>query len=177
MNLQYPIGQMPSIKNPTQNQLDQWIDDIQSFPTLLKVLTKELTVEQLNWQYRSGGWKVKQVIHHCSDSHMNSYIRFKLALTENTPHIRPYFEDKWAELSDSLDNDIQDSLDLITILHKKWVKLLKSLTKEELLKEFTHPEHGTVFNLAENIGIYSWHSLHHCAHIKLAIESKGKYNV
>lgn len=175
INLRFPIGEAPSIKKPSSVQLNEWIHNIENFPVLLKEITKELTVEQLNWKYRPNGWTIKQVIHHCSDSHMNSYIRFKLALTEETPKIRPYFEDKWAELTDSLDNDISDSIELITVLHRKWVKTLKTLTKEELQKEFAHPEHGTIFNLAENIGIYSWHSMHHLEHIKLAIKSEGNH--
>jgi len=174
INSQFPIGEMPSIKAPTQAQLDEWIKNIEQFPTLLKKVTNGLTVEQLNWKYRPNGWMIKQVVHHCADSHMNSYIRFKLALTEETPNIKPYFEDKWAELFDSLDDNISDSIELITVLHKKWTKLLKGLTKEDLKKEFAHPEHGTLFNLAENIGIYSWHSLHHLEHIKEAIKAKGR---
>jgi len=173
INLQFPIGEMPSIKEPTTDQLNEWIQNIEQFPSLLKNITKGLTPEQLKWKYRPNGWMIKQVVHHCADSHMNSYIRFKLALTEETPKIRPYFEDKWAELFDSLDENIDDSIELINVLHRKWVKLLKGLTKEDLKKEFAHPEHGTIFNLAENIGIYSWHSLHHLEHIKLAIKAKG----
>ena len=174
-NVQYPIGEMPSIKEPSRAQLNEWIENIEQFPNRLKKITDGLTSEQLNWRYRPDGWMIKQVVHHCGDSHINSYIRFKLALTEESPKIRPYFEGKWAELFDSQDDDISDSIELITVLHRKWVKLLRGLTEEDLNKEFVHPEHGTIFNLAENIGIYSWHSLHHLEHIKIAIQSKGLY--
>lgn len=174
--LQFPVGPMPSIKSPSKEQLEEWIVTIEQFPYELKKITESLTTEQLNWKYRPEGWRLKQVVHHCADSHMNSYIRFKLALTEQTPDIRPYFEDRWAELLDSLDDDIEDSLQLLEVLHPEWVKLLRCLSSEELNKEFTHPEHGTIFNLAENIGIYSWHSNHHLAHVRLAIASQGKYN-
>lgn len=174
-NLRYPIGKAPALKNPSKEQIDEWINKIDRFPRLLKESTQSLSIEQLNWRYRPEGWKIKQVVHHCADSHMNSYIRFKLALTEDCPNIRPYFEDRWAELPDSLDDNIQDSIELLTILHKRWVKLLRRLSEEELLREFSHPENGTVINLAENIGIYAWHSMHHLEHVKLAIRSEGKY--
>jgi hypothetical protein len=107
---------------------------------------------------------------------MNSLIRFKLALTENTPIIRPYYEDKWANLIDSLDENIEPSLRLLSGLHEKWSLLLKNLTKTELKLEFIHPEHGERFNLAENIGNYAWHCNHHLVHVKNGIESEGKYN-
>jgi len=107
---------------------------------------------------------------------MNSFIRFKLALTEDKAVIRPYFEDKWAELSNSLDDDLTDSLLLITALHSKWAKFLKTLNTEDLKVEFIHPEHGTRVSLLENIAFYSWHCKHHLAHIQQALVSKGKYN-
>jgi len=107
---------------------------------------------------------------------MNSFIRFKLALTEDTPTIRPYFEDKWAELNDSISDEILDSLLLLKGLHAKWVHLLKQLTDQELRLQFSHPEHGTKFTLQETIGNYAWHCNHHLAHIELRLESKGKYN-
>ena len=107
---------------------------------------------------------------------MNSFIRFKLALTEDMPIIKPYYEDRWAELIDSKDDDISYSLNLLSGLHKKWIILLKSLTDKQMRLEFIHPEHGEKFNLAETIGNYAWHCNHHLAHIKNAIDSNGKYN-
>ena len=179
MNLQklkFPIGEYQPNKKPSADLLEKWIREIEEFPSKLKHLTKNIQPEKLNWKYRPSGWSVKQVIHHCADSHMNSIIRFKLALTEETPTIRPYYEDRWAELIDSRDNHIEDSIKILTGLHKKWGILLRNLTKEQLDLEFIHPEHGQTFNLAETIGNYAWHCNHHLAHVKNGIESGGKYN-
>lgn len=173
--LQFPIGTCPDCTSASSEQMKAWILDIENFPSKIHEITKELTPVELNWKYRPNGWTIKQVIHHCSDSHMNSFIRFKLALTEENPAIRPYFEEKWAELPDSLDNDISTSLALLTALHAKWVYVLKSLSPEQLQLEFVHPEHGQKFSLNENIGIYAWHCNHHFAHIQNAINFKGRY--
>lgn len=175
-NLKFPIGAYKPTKNPNSTQLKQWISDIENFPTNVHELVKKLNHEELNWKYRPNGWSIKQVIHHCADSHMNSIIRFKLALTEDTPTIRPYFEDKWANLEDSLTTNIDESLLLLQGLHKKWIRLLKSLTDEQLKLQFIHPTGNKKINLAENIGLYAWHCRHHLAHIKNAIESNGKFN-
>lgn len=178
MNLQklkYPIGTYRSNKNPNIEELENWIRDIEHFPVTLENLVKDISDEALSYKYRPDGWTIKQVVHHCSDSHLNSIMRFKLALTEDTPRIRPYFEDRWAKLPDSLQDDVSDSLSILKGLHKKWVLLLKSLSEEQLKLEFIHPEHGQKFNLAETIGNYAWHCNHHLAHIKNALASKGKY--
>ena len=174
--LKFPIGEYKPNKKPNPDLLNRWINEIEEFPSKLEEITKNISVEELNWNYRPNGWTVKQVIHHCADSHMNSIIRFKLALTEDIPVIRPYFEDRWADLMDYQDNDIIASMTLIKGLHKKWVVLLKALTKDQLDYEFTHPAHGERMNLAETIGNYAWHCNHHLAHIKNGIESDGKYH-
>lgn len=174
--LKFPIGLYVPNKNPNTTLLKKWIFEIETFPNKVEKLISETSAEALNWRYRPEGWSVKQVVHHCADSHMNSLIRFKLALTEQLPKIRPYYEDRWAKLVDGCDEDVSVSIDLLKALHKKWAILLKSLTKNELNKEFMHPEHGQVFNLAETIGNYVWHGNHHLEHIKLGIASQGKYN-
>ena len=173
--LKFPIGPYTANKNPDENTLSIWLKVIELFPQNIIALTTNLNPEELNWRYRPEGWTIKQLVHHCADSHLNSIIRFKLALTEDMPKVRPYYEDRWAELPDALDDNIEPSLDLIKALHHKWLILLKSLTKEQLKKEFVHPEHGATFNLAETIGNYAWHCRHHLAHIELAIEAKGKW--
>ncbi|EPR66885.1 YfiT family bacillithiol transferase [Cyclobacterium qasimii] len=174
--LKFPIGEYIPNKNPSSDLIALWISEIEDFPARVQDLTRNISVEKLNWRYRPGGWKVKQVIHHCSDSHMNSLIRFKLTLTENHPTIKPYFEDKWAELIDSQDNDISYSLKLLNGLHEKWGVLLRSLSNEQMSLEYTHPVHGEKFNLAETIGNYAWHCNHHLGHIKNGIASNGKYH-
>ncbi len=175
--LKYPIGEF---EKPTQIEaahIEQWISDIEAFPTRLIALVKDLTAEQLLWPYRPEGWTIQQVVHHCADSHINSIIRFKLSLTEDNPTIKPYFENRWAELPDTLDLPISTSLSILKGLHARWTYLLKSLQSEDLKKGFVHPEHGKQFYLDETIGVYAWHSNHHLAHIEQAIAYQGKFEL
>jgi hypothetical protein len=174
--LKYPIGLYQPQKNPDDKLLSQWIGDIATFPNRLEELVHNLSKEELAWKYRPDGWSIKQLVHHCADSHLNSFMRFKLTLTEESPTIRPYLEHKWAELPDALADTIDDSLDLLKGLHNRWTILISNLTKEELNREYVHPEHGKRFNLAETVGNYAWHGNHHLAHVRQAIASKGTYN-
>jgi len=174
--LKYPIGKFVKPQKLDSTTINKWIGDIENFPEQLVGLTKTLDHEKLRWKYRPNGWTIKQLVHHCGDSHMNSLIRFKLALTENNPTIKPYFEDRWAELPDSKQDDINDSLLLLISLHKKWSYLLRHLNSEDLKKNFVHPENNQIISLGENIGIYAWHSNHHLAHIKQALTYKGQFN-
>jgi hypothetical protein len=173
--LKFPIGEFTKPNRISSIDISKWIGDIESFPTKVKQLTKDLTVQQLNWKYRPEGWTIKQVVHHCADSHMNSLIRFKLALTEDTPTIRPYHEDRWANLIDGNDDNLEDTMLLIQGLHAKLGKLLRHLKPADFPKEFVHPEHGKHFRLDETIGVYAWHSNHHLAHIQQAINHKGEF--
>lgn len=173
--LKFPVGIFSKPDNISSSDITQWIETIAEFPQKVIEATESLTLAQLNWTYRPAGWTIKQVVHHCGDSHMNSLIRFKLALTEDSPTIKPYFEDRWAELPDSLDDDISISLNLLKSLHSRWVILLKSLDADQLERTFVHPEHGTSFTLAETIANYAWHCNHHLAHILQAIAYKGRF--
>ena len=173
--LKHPIDRFTKPEIISESLILEWIETIESLPEILYHLTKDLSVEQLNWPYRPEGWNIKEVVHHLADSHMNSIIRFKLAITEDTPTIKPYFEDRWARLIDAKDDDLRHTLSLLKGLHAKLGTLLRSLTKEDLKREFIHPEHGQRFNLEETIGIYAWHSKHHVAHIKQALKYKGKF--
>lgn len=173
--LKYPIGKFVKPEPISESQILEWIKTIEELPKHLSELTKDLSIEQLNFLYRPEGWAIKQVLHHLADSHINSLIRFKLTLTEDNPTIKPYYEDRWAKLIDSNDNDLSNSLSLITGLHAKWVMLLRSLTKDDLKREFIHPEHGKRFSLEETIGLYAWHSKHHLKHIEQALKNQGKY--
>jgi hypothetical protein len=137
----------------------------------LRAAIAGLNEEQLNTPYRDGGWTVRQVIHHVPESHMNAYIRFKLALTESEPTIKPYDEAAWAETADVRDTPIEVSLELLDNLHKRWVVLHKSMSEADFLKEFRHPELGVV-PLEKNLALYAWHGKHHTAHITSLRERK-----
>lgn len=164
-SLQFPIGKYIKPETITQEILDNYILDIETFPSRLKLEVLNLTDSQLDTAYRPDGWTIRQVINHCADSHMNSLTRFKLALTEDKPVIKPYFEDRWAELADSKTMPIEPALKMLEGIHSRWTVLLKSLSSVELSKTFIHPEHGKEFRLDENIGVYAWHCNHHLAHI------------
>nr|WP_321231158.1 putative metal-dependent hydrolase [uncultured Psychroserpens sp.] len=173
--LRFPIGEFQKPDTISSEIINSWINDIERFPSEIEKTTKDLSKEQLNWKYRPDGWNIKQVVHHCADSHMNSIIRFKLALTEDSPTIRPYYEDRWATLIDSTDDNLENSLSLLKGLHAKLCQLLKHISEEEMSKEFIHPEHGKRFRLDETIGTYAWHSNHHLAHVNQAINHKGQF--
>ena len=163
--LKYPTGKYIVPEKIKKSQVKKWIREIDKLPKRLKDEVKNLSDEQLNTPYREGGWTVRQVIHHLADSHINSYCRFRLALTEENPSIKPYDEAKWAELPDGKNAPIKYSLDLLRNLHKRWTMLLKTLDKEQLKKTFYHPEKNRNVPLDETIGLYSWHCNHHLAHI------------
>ncbi len=169
--LKYPIGQFKKPSKITDEDIKKWINDIEVFPFELRSTIQELDAQELSNSYRVGGWNIAQIVHHCADSHINSFVRFKLALTENAPTIKPYMEDHWAKLPDYQISQTNASLILIEGLHKRWCSLLRSLTSEDLMKTFFHPEHQKYFQLDENIGIYAWHCKHHLEHIKLALKS------
>lgn len=176
--LKYPIGdfEKPTAKDTEERKelIWNWKNDIASFPNRLTALVSTLEEEKLNWKYRPNGWTIKQVIHHCSDSHINALIRFKLTLTEDEPTIKPYFEDKWAELQDmTLPSEV--SISILEGIHKKLSIIIESLSELDLEKRFFHPEHQVYFTLFELAANYAWHSNHHLAHIQQAIDSKGKY--
>ncbi|WP_304200600.1 YfiT family bacillithiol transferase [Flavobacterium alvei] len=173
--LKFPIGKCPKIDGVSKNDIETWIKTIEDFPFKIKSLTQSLSIEELNWIYRPKGWSIKQVVHHCADSHMNSLIRFKLALTEDVPDIKPYEEQLWAELADGNSNDILPSLQIIEGVHARWVLLLKSLGATELKRQFFHPGNMKIVSLEENIGVYAWHCNHHLAHIEQALTHKGQF--
>lgn len=169
--LKNPLGQLilPDIITPIH--IKKWINDLANFPTNLNKLVKDLSNIELESQYRPNSWNIKQIVHHCADSHMISYIRLKLALTEPTPTVKPYDENLWAQLADSVDCDITHSLHIIDGVHARWVFLLNTLSEETLEKTFYHPESKKIVSIKENTGIYAWHCLHHLAHIQLAIKN------
>lgn len=175
-SLRYPIGKLNFPKEVTPQQINQWIDDVASFPSSIEGLTRDLSEEQLQWKYRPEGWTIHQVVHHCADSHMNAFVRFKLTLTEETPTIKPYFEDRWAELPDTTEAPISNSLSLLTGLHSRWATLLKSMSNDDFKRKLFHPEQERELTLTFMLGLYAWHCKHHLAHIKQALEYKGQYS-
>ncbi len=166
--LRYPIGKFQQPEQIGKEQLDNWIKIIDEFPKILKNEVENITEKELAKPYRPNCWTITQVVNHCADSHMNSFIRFKLALTEETPTIKPYIENLWAELSDSQNYPIENSIKILEGLHGRWTSLMKSLSEKELDKYFIHPENNEKISLKTIIGIYAWHCEHHLAHIKNA---------
>ena len=166
--VQYPIGKFEKPAVCTQEMINQGIEDIANFPILLRQEVENLDEKSLLKTYRPNGWTIQQIVHHCADSHINSFTRFKLALTEDSPIIKPYEEALWAELPDTLNYPIHTSLVLLEALHLRWVYLLKSLTPEQLERKFIHPASGSEVILKNAILSYAWHGKHHLAHIKLA---------
>ena len=163
-DLRYPIGRCPSRGVLTPDDRATAITSISQMPDRLKAAVAGLTAEQLETPYRPGGWTVRQVIHHLPDSHMNSYVRCKLALTENEPTIKAYDEALWAKLKDSEETPVEVSLALLDALHKRWVTLLQGLSPEDFLRRLMHPERGAM-TLDDVLTTYEWHGRHHVAHI------------
>lgn len=162
-DLSYPIGKFEKKTEITPELRSELINEIARLPANLKRAVENLDEKQLDTPYRPEGWTVRQTIHHVADSHLNSIIRFKLALTENKPTIRPYYEDRWANLADS-NLPIEHSLQIIEGLHQRWATLLNSMTDEDFKRRLIHPESGE-WTLEEFLSLYAWHSRHHTAHI------------
>jgi uncharacterized damage-inducible protein DinB len=160
----YPIGKFHYDGPLTDEQKRKAVDDIARTPANLRASITGLADAQLDTPYRPGGWTVRQVVHHVPDSHMNAYIRYKLALTENDPTIKPYAEDRWAKLADTKNTPVEVSLTLLESLHDRWVRLLQSLTAEEWPRTFRHPELGPM-TLERTLALYAWHGRHHVAHV------------
>ena len=163
-DLRYPLGRFRMDEEPTDDERLKFIDQIAETPLRLREAVRGLSTEQLDTPYRPEGWTVRQVVHHVPDSHLNSYMRFKLALTEEEPIIKPYDEDRWAHLEDSRITPLETSLALLDALHERWVLLLRSLAPADFRRSFRHPELGLV-SLNKNVGLYAWHGRHHVAHI------------
>jgi hypothetical protein len=170
-DLRYPIGRFIPPASSMPGMRDAYIETLRLLPEQLRAAVNGLNDSQLDTPYREGGWTSRQVVHHLADSHMNGYIRFKLALTEDWPTIKPYDQAAWANLADSrLPVDV--SLTLITVLHQRWVALLESFSEEDFRKGYTHPESGRM-NLATALALYEWHSRHHIAHITSLRKRQG----
>ncbi len=171
-DLRYPIGKFTPKDSHTKEEIAAYILRIETLPSKVEQAIQGLSDEQLDTPYRDGGWTVRQVVHHLSDSHMNAYIRFKWMLTEETPVIKAYNEKGWAETPETK-ADPSLSLPLLTALHKKWVVLLHHLSNSDLQREFIHPETKKHVRMDNLIGMYAWHGEHHLAHITSLKKQKG----
>jgi len=168
----FPIGKFSYQGPPTVEQKQQFLDEIERAPANLRAAVAGLSDQQLDTPYRDGGWTVRQVVHHVPDSHMNSYMRFKLALTEDNPTIKTYMEDLWAELPEAKSAPIEVSLSLLENLHGRWILFLRSLKPEDWKKTFRHPELGPM-DLEKTLALYAWHGKHHVAHVTKLSERMG----
>jgi hypothetical protein len=170
--LRYPIGRFEHDGPVTDEDLALWIGQIEALPGQMRHAVSGLSDAQRDTPYRPGGWTIRQVVHHVPDSHLNGYVRFKWALTEQEPVIKVYDQAAWAELGDYLVVPVETSLDFLALLHDRWVALVRSLSRADLARGFIHPEWGTV-DLASTVGLYAWHGRHHLAHIEGAAEREG----
>lgn len=172
MDLRYPIGEFKFAGPLSDAQRAECLAAIEQTPSDMRAAVAGLNEEQLDTPYRPEGWTVRQVVHHVPESHLNSYTRFKLALTEDQPTIKPYFEDRWAQLDDAREAPVELSLDLLEALHRRWIWFLRSLKPEDFERSFVHPELGVV-TLEKNIALYAWHGQHHVAQITALRERNG----
>ncbi len=161
----YPIGRFRYSAKLDPESRARCIAEIAAAPGHLRAAVADLMPTQLDTRYREGGWTVRQVVHHVPDSHLNAYTRFKLALTEDEPTIKPYDEARWAELADVRAAPVETSLTLLECLHRRWVLLLRELTAADLSRRFKHPEQGRSIELDEVLAMYAWHGRHHVAQI------------
>ncbi|MDP9269219.1 MAG: putative metal-dependent hydrolase [Acidobacteriota bacterium] len=168
----YPVGKFEMPESFTAADRERRIAAIESLPAKMREAVHALAPQQLDTPYRDGGWTVREVVHHVPDSHMNAYCRWKLALTEDTPTIKPYDEAAWAKLPDSVKTPIEVSLNLLEAVHTRWVIILKAMTPAEYARKFNHPEMGER-SLDQYLALYAWHSRHHLAHITELKKRKG----
>ena len=172
MDLRFPIGKYEMPAQITPELRAGAILEIASTPEKVRAAVTGLNDAQLDTPYRDGGWTLRQVVHHLPDSHMNAYIRWRLALTENEPTIKPYEESEWAKLEDAEHAPVEVSLRLLEPLHERWARLLHSVKREQFARTFRHPDHG-VRTLDWMLFLYAWHGKHHTAHITALRKSKG----
>jgi len=170
--LRYPIGKFTVPEAYTDELIAQWKKHIEELPALIREAVTGLTDEQLETPYRPGGWTIRQVVHHVADSHINSIIRFKWAMTEDNPTIKAYHEDRWAQLAD-YKLPIEPSLIMLEGIHARLTALFESFTDEDWNRTFIHPESGATILLKRNLALYSWHGRHHLAHIA---QAKNNFN-
>jgi hypothetical protein len=171
-DLRYPVGRFAAPETPTPELRRKFISEIEATPAALRAAVAGLSEVRLDTPYRPGGWTVRQVVHHLPDSHVNAYVRMKLALTEDGPTIKTYEEARWAELEDGRRAPVTVSLDLLDALHRRWVLFLKSLEGGDFTRPLVHPDSGRV-NVDWALAMYAWHGRHHVAHVTSLREREG----
>lgn len=169
----YPIGRFERRDSLTPAERRACIEQIAAVPQNMRNAIRGLSEKQLDTPYREGGWSVRQVVHHVPDSHLNAYVRVKLALTEDKPTIKPYDEDAWAKLADSRSTPVDTSLQMLEALHTRWVGLLRSMKDDDFRRTFQHPEYEGDFTLDGLVALYAWHGRHHVGHITSLRERMG----
>jgi hypothetical protein len=174
--LKYPTGEFKMPKKISEKEVQARIKVIADFPAKLKKEVDKLKGDMLEYRHRLGGWTIRQLIHHCADSHINAYVRTKLAVTEENPIVKPYDESAWANTDDAGGAPVEWSIQLLEGLHKRWVMLLSELNDDELKRTFFHPGNKTKVTLNQLIFIYSWHCNHHLAHVQQAKKYKNKFS-
>lgn len=168
-HLKYPVGRWTEPKEYSAENLQSWISEIRKLPENIESLLQARGDEVFSYRYRPGGWTLRQLIHHIADSHMNAYIRHKLAYTENQPKINAYLEQEWAQLEDVEKVPVITSVQLLSSLHARWTVFLESVRYDQWDCGFIHPQHNRFISLKESLSMYAWHSRHHLEHIKLAL--------
>ncbi|MGC2658723.1 MAG: putative metal-dependent hydrolase [Bryobacteraceae bacterium] len=171
-DLRYPVGDFHPTLSRSPEDREAWLKELEMLPKDLRAAIEGLSETQLDMPYREGGWTVRQVVHHFADSHLNSYTRFRLAVTEDNPTIKPYDEARWADLDDARNAPAEVSLRLLEGLHDRWVRLIRSFGEEDFSKTFRHPERGEM-DLNQTLALYAWHCRHHLAHIHGLRERNG----
>jgi len=167
--LRFPIGPFQPRSGFTAGEREGFINEIAGFPADFRAVFEDLSEAQLDTPYREGGWTVRQVAHHVPDSHLQGYVRFKLAMTEKVPTIKTYEQEAWGSTEDSRSAPVSFSLELLEGLHRRWVFFLRSLREEDFSRTYRHPEMGEL-SLETTLQLYAWHGNHHLAHVRLVSE-------
>lgn len=166
----FPIGPFNPRTGLTTDERAGFIEELSAFPAALRAAVEKLSEKELETPYRKGGWTLRQVVHHVSDSHLNAYVRFKLAVTESVPEIRTYQQGPWGETADARTAPVEYSLEILESLHKRWAFFLRSLSSEDFARNYRHPDLGEL-DLDKTLQMYVWHGNHHLAHIRLVAPS------
>jgi hypothetical protein len=171
-HLKYPSGRFEYGKAYSKSDNTRHIEEIAALPSRLNALAAKLSSEQLEKSYRPSGWNARQIIHHIADSHSNALIRVKLALTEDSPVIKPYDQDAWSALEDAKHAPVASSLKMVEAIHERWIYVLKAMTESDFSRKYIHPEYNREFQLDEFIALYAWHGRQHCGHLQLILEQE-----